>query len=235
VAIFYTIAGQSLHHYRSLAGYQQQSRLEKIFSMTNQVLLTRWNAGATFEQAVDPQKLLAGWLGYRLKPGGNIERFLEDVCHIQPDTAGLLIQGNLFPNPLLYARKSDLWTAIRPIDAIIGFQHGDLNIGNILARFSDDQAELAGYYLIDFALFKSQMPLFYDQLYLEMSYLIRELSRIPLAKWVDLVTRFAGQDIVDPHQVPIELAGACSVIGAGRQAFSNWVHASYPSLSDDLW
>lgn len=57
-----------------------------------------------------------------------------------------------------------------------------------------------------------------------MSYLIRELSRAPFPKWVALVTRFAEQDIVDPHQVPIELAGACAVIGAGRRAFDGWVH-----------
>jgi predicted ATPase len=235
VAIFYSIAGQSLHHYRSLASYQRQSKLELLFSTTNEVLLAGWNAALTFEQVLHPQTLLARWLGYRLQPGGNIEHFLEDVCHIPQDTAGLLIQGQVFPNPLLYARERERWGAIRPIDAMVGFQHGDLNIGNILARFSENEAELAGYYLIDFALFKAHMPLLYDQRYLEMSYLIRELSRAPFPKWVDLVTRFAGQDIVDPQQVPIELAGACAVIAAGRRAFDAWVQASYPSLADDLW
>jgi predicted ATPase len=235
VAIFYSIAGQSLHHYRPLASYQRQSRLEMIFRATNEVLLAGWNAALTFEQAVHPQKLLAQWLGYRLQPGGNIEHFLEDACHIPQDTAGLLIQGQVFPNPLVYARESERWGAIRPIDAMVGFQHGDLNIGNILAKFNGNGGELAGYYLIDFALFKAQMPLLYDQRYLEMSYLIRELTRAPFPKWVDLVTRFAEGDIVDPHQVPIELAGACAVIGAGRRAFGDWVQASYPSLSDDLW
>ncbi|MEJ2559070.1 MAG: tetratricopeptide repeat protein, partial [Anaerolineae bacterium] len=77
--------------------------------------------------------------------------------------------------------------------------------------------------------------LLFDQRYLEMSYLIRELSRAPFSKWVDLVTRFAEEDMVDPHQVPIELAGTCAVIGAGRSAFDRWVQEFYPSLSDDLW
>ncbi len=235
VAIFYSIAGQSLHHYRSLASYQRQSQLEVLFRATNEVLLAGWNAALTFEKAVHPPKLLDQWLGYRLQPGGNIEQFLEDVCHIPQDTAGLLIQGQVFPNPLVYARERGRWGAIRLIDSMVGFQHGDLNIGNILARFSGNEADLAGYYLIDFALFKAQMPLLYDQRYLEMSYLIREIARVPFPKWVDLVTRFAQQDIVDPHQVPIELAGACAVIGAGRRAFDDWVQGSYPSLSDDLW
>jgi predicted ATPase len=235
VAIFYTIAGQSLHDYRSLASYQQQSKLEKIFSTTNDVLLGGWNAGLTVEQAVHPQKLLARWLGYRLQPGGNIERFLQDACGIAPNTAGLLIRGHVFPNPLVYAREGHLWGGIRPIDVLVGFQHGDLNIGNILVRFQEDDVGLTGYFLIDFALFKAQMPLLYDQRYLEMSYLVRELSRVPLAEWVDLASRFAEQDILDPDQVPIELTGACAVVAAGRRAFGDWVQATHPSLSDDLW
>jgi len=235
VAIFYNIAGQSLNHYRTLASYQQQSKLEKIFRMTNEILLSGWNKDLTFEQAVHPQNLLADWLGYRLNPGGNIENFLVEACNIQKNTEGFLIQGNVFPNPLVFAREPDRWGKIRPIDAIKGFQHGDLNIGNILARFSGNQEDLEGYYLIDFALFKDQMPLLYDQRYLEISYLIRELSHTPDTKWVDLVSRFAEQDIVDSQEVPVELAGACAVISAGRKAFSDWAHKSYQSLSDDLW
>ncbi len=235
VAIFYEIAGQSLHHYKSLADYQEQSNLEKMFSMTNEVLLAQWNRELTFEQAIHPQALLARWLGYRLRPGGNIEHFLEDACRIPQKTTGLLIQGHIFPNPLIFARESEIWSGIRPIDIIVGFQHGDLNIGNILVKFGEKEKELTGYYLIDFALFKTQMPLLYDQCYLEMSYLIREVSRVGLPKWVDLVSRFAEADRIDPHQVPIELAGACAVINSGRKAFGEWVQASYPSLSDDLW
>ena len=235
VAIFYSIAGHSLNNYRSLADYQQQNRLEKIFSTTNELLLSKWNIDAKFEKAVHPQKLIESWLGYRLKPGGNIEHFIQDNCSVEPDITGLMIQGNVFPNPLVYARKAELWEKVRPIDTKVGFQHGDLNIGNILAKFDENKNDLTGYYLIDFALFKSGMPLFYDLSYLEVSYLIRELSRMPFVKWVDMVCRFAEQDIPDPHKVPIELSGACAVIGAGRKSFKNWLQKSHPSLSDDLW
>ena len=235
VAIFYNIAGQSLHSYRPLASYQQQNRIEKIFRTTYEILLEKWNANPSFEKAEHPQNVLSAWLGYRLNPGGNVEKFLEDICQIHQDTAGLLIHGNVFPNPLAYARRVELWGDVRPIDTIVGFQHGDLNIGNILAKFNGTNSELQGYYLIDFALFKTQMPLFYDNLYLEISYLIRELTRITFTKWIDLVTKFAEQDIVDPHQVPIELSGACAVINAGRTEFSNWLQKSHSSLADDLW
>src|SRR6185436_11693039 len=70
IALFYTVAGQSLLHFRPLASRERQSRLEKIFGTTNKYLLEEWNTAAVFEQALHPQKLLEKWLGYRLKPDG---------------------------------------------------------------------------------------------------------------------------------------------------------------------
>ncbi len=235
IAIFYTIAGQSLHHFRPLAAYERQSQLEIIFRATNDYLLNKWNAGLTIEQAVHPQSLLDRWLGYRLKPEGNLRRFLEDIYNVPHDMEGLLIQGEVFPNPLTFGQTADLWGQIRPIDIMIGFQHGDLNIGNILVKFIADGQELAGYFLIDFALYKSQMPLLFDQCYLEMSYLIRELERTSFSKWVNLISRLAKEGAPDPQSVPVELAGPCAVINAGRKAFERWVEASHASLADDLW
>lgn len=235
IAIFYTIAGQSLHQFRPLAGYKKQRQQENIFLATNDYLLKGWNEQPMFEQAVHPQNLLTRWLSYRLKPEGNLGRFLDDEFNVPQEVSGLLIQGQIFPNPITYGRDFDRWGDSRPIDAILGFQHGDLNIGNLLAKFASNGQDLDGYFLIDFALFKSQMPLLFDLRYLEMSYLLRELDRADFPKWVDFVTQFAEQDTPDPHQVPVELAGACGVINAGRKAFQRWVQASHPSLQDDLW
>jgi hypothetical protein len=165
IAIFYRIAGQSLLKYRPLSNYERQSQLETIFAETNRVLLTEWNSAQSFE-AVHPQKVLQKWLGFRLNSGGNIERFLQDTCRLNPDIAGLLISGHVFPNPLSYARRPEQWGGARSIDIASGFIHGDLNANNVLVKFSEDKKSLEGYYLIDFALFKDQMPLFYDQRYL---------------------------------------------------------------------
>jgi predicted ATPase/class 3 adenylate cyclase len=235
IAVFYTIAGQSLHQFRPLAYYERQSSLESIFYATSDKLLTGWNAQLTFEQAVHPQNILNRWLGYRLRSEGNIGRFLEDHFHINQDTQGFLIQNQVFPNPLIYGRKIEIWGQSRPIDISIGFQHGDLNIGNILVKFAENEKDLEGYFLIDFALFKHQMPLFYDQRYLEMSYLMRELGRTPFAKWVTWITQFSLQDMPDPDKVPVEFSGAGSVINAGRNAFAQWVKDFHASLNDDLW
>lgn len=234
-AIFYAVAGQSLQNYRSLAQYERAAQVETIFTAAARFLLYEWNAGAAFEQAVHPQSLFPRWLSYRLNPGGNIETFFHEALHIPSDTPGLAVQGRILPNPLRFAREQEAWGKMRPIDVLTGFQHGDLNTGNILVKFALDEKRLEGFYLIDFALFKAGMPLFYDLAYLTMSYLTAELARIPFPRWIDLVFGLAQQDRPDPAGVAVEAMGACGVIRAGRDVFDGWVRARHASLQDDLW
>ena len=235
IAIFYRIAGQSLLQYRPLSSYVRQSQLRTIFTETNTILLSKWNGNMVFEQAVHPQAVLKKWLGFRLDAGGNTERFLQETCRVAPDVAGFLISGHVFPNPLLYARNPEPWGKARFMDVATGFIHGDLNTNNILVKFSEDKESLEGYYLIDFALFKEDMPLFYDQRYLEMSYLMHAMLQISFAKCVDFLTLLAVADIPDPHKVPIEMSGVSAVIASARSAFVEWVQENHPSLHDDLW
>jgi hypothetical protein len=234
-ALFYTLAGQSLQRFRTLASIERQSRQEALFAATNDYVLKQWNANSTIERALHPQTLLQKWLGYRLKPDGQIASFLKDKFAIEADTEGFLVQGQIFPNPLSYGLNARRWNETRHIDTLTGFQHGDLNIANILANFAEDSEALEGYFLIDFALYKAGMPLLYDQRYLEMSYLIRELERAPFPKWVSFVGHFSRRDMPNPREVPAELAVACAAINAGRTSFERWMHETHPSLSDDLW
>jgi predicted ATPase len=235
IAIFYRIAGQSLLKYRPLSNYERQSQLKTLFTQTNSVLLDEWNGNATFEQAVHPQKVLQTWLGFRLDAGGNTERFLQERRGVNPDVAGLLINGHVFPNPLRHARTIETWGKARTIDIVTGFIHGDLNTNNILVKFAEDKESIEGYYLIDFALFKENMPLLYDQRYLEMSYLMHAISQISFAKCVNFLTLLGVADVPDPQKVPIEMSGVGAVIGSARSAFGSWVDANHPSLHDDLW
>ncbi len=234
IAIFYSIAGQSLHRYRTLSAYDKPNQVETIFAHTYQYLLGEWNAARTFKQAVHPTDLLKAWLEFRLKPGNQIEKYLENVLHVPFDLTGFLIQGSIFPNPLAYARNPEWW-GVRPIDAVFGLQHGDLNTNNILVKFAKIEDTLEGYYLIDFALFREQMPLLFDLRYLEMSYLILRQSQVSMATLVDLVARFGEADSLDPQQVPVDVAGVSAIIGSTRREFERWVTRSHPSLHDDLW
>jgi predicted ATPase len=235
IAIFYRIAGQSLLKYHPLSSYERQSQLKTIFIQTNHVLLQKWNVDAAFRQAVSPQKLLETWLAFRLDAGGNIERFLHEVCQVHPDVPGFLIHGHVFPNPLHHARIADAWGKVRSLDVATGFLHGDLNANNILVKFADNKETLEGYYLIDFALFKEKMPLLYDQRYLEMSYLMQAMSQCSFPKFVSFLTLLAVADSPDPYKVPVEMSGVSAVIASARSAFAAWVTENHPSLHDDLW
>ena len=138
IAIFYRIAGQSLLKYLPLSKYERQNQLKTLFTKTNTVLLNEWNGHLTFEQAVHPQKILEKWLGFRLDVGGNIRTvFTGNTLSVNPDIAGLLINGHVFPNPLVYACKLELWGKARPIDIATGFIHGDLNTNNVLVKFAE--------------------------------------------------------------------------------------------------
>ncbi len=136
---------------------------------------------------------------------------------------------------MLYGRKTEPWGNIRAMDVATGFIHGDLNTNNILVKFAEDGETLAGYYLIDFALFKENMPLLYDQRYLEMSYLVLAMSQVSFVKCVNFLSLLAVADAPDPHKAPIEVSGVSAVIESARGEFSNWVQANHPSLHDDLW
>ena len=235
IAIFYRIAGQSLVKYRPLSNYERQSQLQTIFTKTNSILLSEWNTHSAFIQAQHPQKVLEKWLGFRLEEGSNAERFIRETCKANPDASGLLVNGHVFPNPLLYARRSEPWGKVRAMDVATGFIHGDLNTNNILVKFADDKEALEGYYLIDFALFKEDMPLLYDQRYLEMSYLMHAMSQISFATCIDFLTLLSVADIPDPRKMPIEMTGIGAVIASARYAFAAWVQEDHPSLHDDLW
>jgi hypothetical protein len=121
-ALFYTVAGQSLQRFSTLASNERQSRLETLFGATNDYLLKEWNTESTFEQALHPQKLLEKWLGYRLKPDGQIGSFLKDKFLMDPDTEGFLIQGQIFPNSLSYGLNARRWKDTRSVDVLTGFQ-----------------------------------------------------------------------------------------------------------------
>jgi predicted ATPase len=235
MVIFYGIAGQSLLQLRPLSAYERQDQIETIFVDTVKHLLVDWNVAHPFGQTIHPQKLLEQWLGFRLEAGAPIETFLEKVCRVPASAPGFLIQDIIYPNPLAYGRSQAAWGKSRPIDALLGFQHGDLNVNNILVKFSKQSATIEDYYLIDFALFKDQMPLLFDLRYLEMSYLNLKQSQVPLAKFIDLLGRYRDVDLLDPHLAPIEMIGVSSAIAAGRAAFGEWVKAAHPSLQDDLW
>jgi predicted ATPase len=235
VGLFYTIAGQSLLRYRPLSDFDRQDQLEALFRSVYETVLKKWNQSSSFQPKLHPQSLLERWLGYRITPRGNLKKFFAEGLNVSPDVASLLIDETLYPNPLAFSSNSELWGQARPLDAIHGFQHGDLNVANVLAYFGRKENRPEGMFLIDFALYKANMPMFYDLAYLEMSYLLEALNRSKLSRWWQLVQEFSKSDLIDVRSGAAELTGPSAVINAGRSVFKRWAESIHPSLQDDLW
>ncbi len=236
ILIYYSIAGESLQIYQPISGHNLQIRLETIFSAINASLLEEWNKTLKFEKQIHPQALLEKWLGEKIIiDDSRIEKFLKDVCNIDQNTDGFIFQGHTLPNPLFFARNRKDWLGARPIDAAIGLLHGDLNTNNVLCAFARHSDDLIGYYLIDFSMFEKEAFIFFDNLYLELSYLLDYANRITPSQWIDLVEIIASGDIPDPKAVSTEMAGPCAVISSGRRSFSKWITSKFPDLQDDLW
>ena len=106
IAILYSIAGYSLHTYRPLSGFKKQNRLEIIYSNLIDNLISDWyGAGMRYESNVNHHSILREWLGYRIVPGqGNIDKFLITECDFNPESPGVVYNGEIYPNPLFYSR-----------------------------------------------------------------------------------------------------------------------------------
>ena len=95
-------------------------------------------------EAVHPQELLTAWLGLRLEPGTQIERFISGGLPGASRHPGLPHPGERFPESFMAPRHKESWGKPRPIDTIVGMIHGDLNTNNILVKFADNKEELEG-------------------------------------------------------------------------------------------
>ena len=118
----------------------------------------------------------------------------------------MLVNGHVLPNPLLHARKAPSGEGPRD-GCCYGLHPRRLDHRTIFWLSVDDKESLEGYYLIDFALFKDNMPLLYDQRYLEMSYLMLAMSQVSFAKCLTSFHVACRGGCPDPHKVPIEVGG----------------------------
>lgn len=234
-ATLYTIAGDTLQRYRPVSSYSQQQELEIIFNKVTEGLLHEWNNHLAFA-LTHPQQILQNWLRHRTsRDTSNIDKFLQEDCGTDPDVPRWIAEDYVLPNPLLYVREADRWGERASLNAARGTSHGDLNTSNVLVRFSRDQQELENFYLIDFAMFEEHSYLFYDNAYLEVSYLVGQVNQTSVASWVKFVTQLAKSDIPNPQRAPDRLSGPCAVIATARERFNKWVMTSHSTIQDHLW
>ena len=219
ILMFYGIAGLSLENFRPLSAYVEssQGQLDHLYGEVFQRLLSEWNLKPVIE-TTHPQTILEAWLGDCISEEGSAEAFAENTYKIGRDTEAIVIESQVIPNPLVYARRPQKWGETRKLSVLSGLVHGDLNTGNVLVNLTHDGI-LKDYFVIDFSHYSSRSFLLFDQAYLEFSYLIEHASALSEQKWLALIIALSHDNIPDPKEVPSEAAGLVSVVAQARIAF----------------
>lgn len=212
---------------KSLSSGLHKSACEKIA----EDLLGDWNKGAIEADSVWPDSaLLQAWLGYRLdtSKGGRITDRFQDYS-ISETVEAFSFGGNTYPNPLYWSLSKNLNCdgGIRPI---LGFVHNDLHGEN--AIIVDAFGSQFGYFLIDLALAEGQVPLLFDQAYIELSTLLFACNGLGINAWVEENSKLASvsgirdlyENGVDKHRIPI-----ADSIAAIRHVCRSWISGKFQS------
>jgi hypothetical protein len=223
----FSVAGDGLEYIYPLAAVDGNSMPVVAAAAT---LLTSWiNLGHTRRGApLTAPDLLNEWLGYRLQPkeGGRVHGFFES-CGISAVDKGVLLAGEIFPNPLWFcestAQPSDLYI-------IDGPQHCDCHGNNILVQ-QRHELDSPNLYLIDFALYQDSWPVFYDHAYLELSLLFEMLGVSDVARWL-AVLKYSSKRPAQADKKAL-LPGDAShveIIRAARLKPQHWVDTIHRSI-----
>ncbi len=140
-----------------------------------------------------------------LNCGSESGRRLQEVMTLKASIPGgessrlwLKQAGRALPNPIPFLGEKERWRDLK-LAYPVGRAHGDLHSGNLLCRM--DQPEQVPF-LIDFARYQDQAPLFFDLAYLEIDLLLTYMQthHANWADWIDL-EEVLGRTIT-PDQMP---------------------------------
>ncbi len=163
VAMIYEIAGYSLQTVKPLSHYGFSSSTSNVISLIVNDILDDFLSIKRETEKASPYDVLQHWTKNRLH---NLDSVFEDISQVASSTAGLMIDGVVLPNPLLYLHDRKLWQN-KEFFVVKTSRHGDLHLGNILYDNS-----LKKYFLIDFAMFQVESYGFFDIPYLLLSYIL---------------------------------------------------------------
>jgi hypothetical protein len=224
LAILYEIAGNSLINYSTMDLPSCPGFLE-IVPQVIEGTLTAWSNESPRDDA-RPYEILEKLLGYRLDPDTQLRRFAAE--HFD-DRRIRVISGEAIPDPLWFhefARDAD-WPATPVLDGLL---HNDLHGGNLLVRQPVRQND---YHLIDFGLSADDRPIGFDQSYLEVFLLLRNLGEQDPHEMVSLL-----RPILDPTSQSSRPAGAkmwlFECITTIRRAVDTWIERHHSRRRDEL-
>ena len=186
IAILSTIAGRGLQYATSWSDCPYKEQLSFARRISNS-LLSSWNANYVLvDGLLEPHDLLAGWLDYRLdRERGRIGKFLSEDCGVDEDLPAYSFEGELYPNPLAFARGALPLPEKAKLRAVRGQMHGDLHGQNVLV--ASPPSGKPNYFLIDLEFYQPDGFLFYDHAYLEFTHLMGSRRNVGQTRWKSLL------------------------------------------------
>lgn len=233
-AMLMTVAGKSLSEVEPLArcsSADQQSHLQQIADL----FLSSLNPRPTFPTETVPiEEILREWLGpRRCNDNGRLAELLINHFHIDPSKCSFRFGEHDYPNPFFLC-MGGATHKVHEIVPAYGRQHGDLHENNILVR---GQGHDATQYLIDFASFEENKPIFFDHAYLELSLLLRSREGASQARWVDVLQGLIGLENSEQavkNAKETDDQGLLRSVGFIRKSVLTWIDSSYPNRREDL-
>ena len=223
VAVLSTIAGRGLEYAEPWTdcSFGQQIQVAKRVSRG---LLEDWNQDYEYDSDLrQPRQLLQAWLAHRIDPsqGGRLHDFLSERCGFDPLAPGFLVDGESYPNPLVFAVGTGALPEGLGMRTIVGHCHGDFHGLNVLV--GGPQTSGPDYYLIDLAYYESEQYLFYDHAYFEVAYLLNSRANANASDWMSIVRRLGSDHDGDGTRgLRQENVGLIELVEALREAVGDW-------------
>ena len=234
VSLFSAVGGgiENCRALKALPSGLHKSACERV----SEDLLVVWNREAIESEELRSESwILQAWLGYRLHvtDGGRIPTRLAEYG-VSPTDAAFTYQGVVYPNPL-YWSIDDRLNANGGLRPVLGYCHCDFHGDNILV--TDAMGRSIEYFLIDFALAEANLPLFYDQAYLQLSSLLVTSETLSIQFWQEEISKIANvhgpkdlfQFEVDKYRIPI-----ADSIAAIKHVCESWSRSKFEARRAQL-
>ena len=233
-AFIMTIAGNGLGLTEELTSLVHDIQTKAMCQLSG-LLLNQWSTGDIAEEC-SAQDVLSAWLDYRICDQSALPDLLENLLFISPQAESFYVANSSFPNPYYHAISGESPIKeinLRPLE---GCMHGDLHGHNCL--YGGPTKDNESVFLIDFEQFKEQMPLFFDQAYLEFSLLLNNHANLSLQEWVKIIGLLNGLEKQSESE-PIDLNGEIYTrvrqIQSYRKSLEEWAMQHYASRIEDVY
>jgi hypothetical protein len=227
LVMLYDIAGLSQLR---LSSYQQLGVgvHASCCGLVSTSLLDSLNADYAVEPTVSARNSLEDWLGYRLDPVHG-KRLVDFAARRTRDRPAFTEAGRNYLNPLWFCNE-EILASDKTCTRFTGLQHCDLHTGNIFFDRSNPQE--ISFWIIDWALSR-KCPLFFDQAYLELSLLLREMSGKPHER---LAALLEAADLADQAAanvaIPQEHMALAASLREIRRSLLVWQETKEPNRHD---